>query len=229
MNTRRQLSLAALVLANLVPLAGCFWWEWDAGLIVLFFWIENLVIGAFNLIKMAAAPVDSSLHHAGKLFMLPFFLIHYGGFCAVHGLFLMVFINGGQGPSALNNLDVSFAWGPFVFVALLIEVVQQAWALLPAGAAWGIASLIFSHGVSFVTHYLLGGERERLRLKDLMSLPYKRIVLLHIVIIAAGVPVMAMGSPLPLLALLVLAKLVMDAVMHLREHREPEVAVTDPR
>lgn len=222
MDTRRLISLGALIAANLVPLGGCFYWEWDAGLVVLFFWIENLIIGGFNILKMAALPCPDLKHHLGKLFMVPFFLVHYGGFCAGHGLFLLVFINGDTSAMSGDAMSSAFAWGPFVFVALLIAVVKEAYAVLPGPALWGVLSLVFSHGVSFVLNFWKAGEFRELNLQKLMSQPYKRIVLLHVVIIAGGAPVMMMGSPLPLLVLLVVGKIVLDAVMHLKERQGVE-------
>jgi hypothetical protein len=119
-------------------------------------------------------------------------------------------------------MSSAFAWGPFVFVALLIAVVKEAYAVLPGPALWGVLSLVFSHGVSFVLNFWKAGEFRELNLQKLMSQPYKRIVLLHVVIIAGGAPVMMMGSPLPLLVLLVVGKIVLDAVMHLKERQGAE-------
>jgi hypothetical protein len=51
------------------------------------------------------------------------------------------------------------------------------------------------------------------------SAPYKRIVVLHIAIIIGGIGVMALGQPLTMLVVLVLLKLGVDVVLHLREHR----------
>ena len=43
-----------------------------------------------------------------------------------------------------------------------------------------------------------------------MMRPYKRIVLMHVAIIAGGVPIMMLGSPVPLLCILVFLKIGMD-------------------
>ena len=41
-----------LVFANLIPLAGVVLGGWDVGLTVLFYWAENLIVGAINLFKL---------------------------------------------------------------------------------------------------------------------------------------------------------------------------------
>ena len=68
-------------------------------------------------------------------------------------------------------------------------------------------------------NFLLGPERDELSLKQLMAAPYSRIVVLQIAIIAGGVGVMALGQPVAMLVALVLLKLGLDVVLHLREHR----------
>ena len=74
----------------------------------------------------------------GGLFSSLFFLIHYGGFCAVHGLFIMVLL---VDPEA----DI-FAGGnhwPFflVFVELLIDVIRQVLAYAPPEWLWAFLAL----------------------------------------------------------------------------------------
>ena len=65
---------------------------------------------------------------------------------------------------------------------------------------------------------LLGGELERLSVKQLMAAPYGRIVILHVTIIAGAFATMALGQPIFLLVILIALKIGVDVVMHLREH-----------
>jgi len=50
-----NLPLVALVAANMVPLWGVLFLNWDAFYIVLLYWSENLVIGSYNIVKMILA------------------------------------------------------------------------------------------------------------------------------------------------------------------------------
>ena len=75
----------ALIAANLIPLAGVLVFNWDASLIILLYWIENLIIGFSNILKMAFLPVEHPIVYLVRPFPILFFCIHYGGFCAVHG------------------------------------------------------------------------------------------------------------------------------------------------
>ena len=50
-----QPSVIALVLANLVPLAGVFLFRWEVFPLLFLFWLENVVIGVLNAAKMLFA------------------------------------------------------------------------------------------------------------------------------------------------------------------------------
>jgi len=50
-----QPSVIALVLANLVPLAGVFLFHWEVFPLLFLFWLENVVIGVLNVAKMLFA------------------------------------------------------------------------------------------------------------------------------------------------------------------------------
>jgi hypothetical protein len=149
-------SLVALVIANLFPIYGVLFLRWDAFDIVLLYWAENLVIGFYNILKIAFVRVNRPVDNLGKLLSIPFFIVHFGGFCAVHGLFIFFLFGKDRGFGALPS---SNAWPCFlVFVQLLIGVLIHAWYAITAAMKWGIAALFVSHGVSFVQNYILKGE-----------------------------------------------------------------------
>ena len=207
---RRQLSLALLVLVNLLPLYGVLALDWDVTALIVLYWSENLVLGFYTLLKML---ITSPL---GGLLSGLFFCIHYGGFCAVHGLFILVL---------LINPDADFLRGDswplwLVFIQLLVEVVSQILAYAPQAWLVAFSGLVLSHGVSFVANFLLARERQRLGVRALMSAPYGRIVIMHCAVLLGGAAVMALGQPLGMLLVLVALKLGVDIILHLREHRK---------
>tara|TARA_B100001540_G_scaffold283478_1_gene275039 strand:+ start:437 stop:1114 length:678 start_codon:yes stop_codon:yes gene_type:complete len=206
---RRRLSLWLLVGVNLLPLAGVVWLDWDIAALVVLYWSENLVLGFYTLLKMLlVSPL-------GGLGMGCFFALHYGGFCAVHGLFVIVLMIG----SDVDPMPGE-PWPLFlVFVQLLVNVVREVLSFAPPAWIVAFAALFLSHGVSFVANFLLGPERQRQDLRQLMRAPYGRIVVLHLAILLGGFAVMALGQPLALLLVLVLGKLGLDIVLHEREHR----------
>ncbi|MDH3877589.1 MAG: DUF6498-containing protein [Desulfobacterales bacterium] len=212
-----SLSIQALTVANLVPLVGVVYLGWDAAAIVLLYWIENLIIGLFNVLRMILVKVESPSKQFQKLFMIPFFCVHFGGFCAVHGFFLLTVFKMGPDWDAFTP---GGPWmGPFIFLQLLYSVVMQLWQSRPPGLEWPVLGLAVSHGLSFVKNFLFGQEYLALNVNEIMMRPYKRIVLMHVAIIAGGVFVMKLGSPVGLLCVLIFLKIGMDIWLHAKSHR----------
>ena len=54
-----RLSAVALVLANLVPLAGVLLWQWSISSILILYWFENVVIGVINVLRMLLASPEN--------------------------------------------------------------------------------------------------------------------------------------------------------------------------
>lgn len=82
-----NLTTAALVLSNLVPLAGVLFYEWVVFELLLLFWCETLILGAINIARYWT--LYRQRNHASLLLFIPFFLIHYGGFALAHLVFLV--------------------------------------------------------------------------------------------------------------------------------------------
>ncbi len=190
------LSTAALVLANLLPLGAVLAGWWSVYEVLLLFWAENVVIGLFNVARMLALLVLK--RETGMLVLIPFFGAHYGMFTFVHGIFVI----GMLGPPGANAMEDG--------IALL---------LAPEGLLLALLALVASHGFSFVVNFLLGGEWRQEDGTRLMGQPYVRVVVLHLVIIAGGWLVLALGEPAWALVLLVLLKIGVDIAAHRRQHR----------
>lgn len=206
---RRNVSLALLVLVNLLPVLGVLLLEWDVASLVILYWSENLILGFYTLLKML---VKSPTRGVG---MGAFFVIHYGGFCAGHGMVILAMLfNSDFDPSPADP------WPAFlVFPQLLISVIAHVLSLAPAAWLLAFVAMFLSHGVSFVTNFLLGPEREQQEFGRLMMAPYGRIVILHVAILVGGVLALKVGEPLLVLLALVVLKTVMDYKLHVREHR----------
>jgi len=206
----------ALIAANAIPLWGVLFLGWDAFYIVLLYWTENIVVGFYNVLKMALAPMPHPAAHLGKLFLIPFFIVHYGGFTAVHGFFVMALFHKGQSPP-MDGMD----WPCFlVFVQLLFNVIRYIYSIIPPQVRFAVLALFVSHGVSFVQNYLIKREYADAKPDKLMASPYGRIVVMHISILAGGFLTMAVGSPAPLLAVLVALKTILDVNLHNRSHKK---------
>ena len=202
-----DLSTVMLIGANLVPLAGVFFLHWDVASILVLYWFENLVIGFFNILKMSLLSASEPLVHISKFFFVPFFCIHFGGFCFGHAIFLIAILKHGDIDAIMKSTN------PFISLTGTLLAGPSAVSLLC------ILGLFASHGTSFIQNYLRGNERRTLSLAQLMGQPYSRIVILHIAIIVGGMPTMILGSPLPLLVALVLLKIILDLRFYVKSHK----------
>ena len=99
--TATSISVVALVLANVAPLIGVFLLGWNAAAILLLYWAENLVIGFFSILKIVLAKANPPVSHLQKLIAVPFFCLHFGGFCGLHGAFLLFFLRIGDADTAM--------------------------------------------------------------------------------------------------------------------------------
>lgn len=211
-----NIPLIALIAANIVPLWGVLFLKWDAFYIVLLYWSENLAVGFYNILKMAFAKVPHPLEHLKKVFLISFFTIHYGGFTAIHGFFVLMLFKKGQG-EFLKDIN----WPCFLaFLQILLNVAKQAYSVMPTAMRYALAALFASHGVSFVLNYLIKGEYASAQSEKLMGSPYGRVVVMHIAILFGAFLTMAIGSPVAILIILVLLKTVVDAKLHLQQHRK---------
>jgi hypothetical protein len=195
--TERPVSAWVLVAANLLPLYGVLVWNWEVFPLLALFWMENVIIGALNAARMLAIDPGDAALWAAKLFMVPFFCVHYGFFTVAHGVFVFSMF----GKYNAEGFDVQDPAARAV----------SDWNLwLPVGA------LLASHVFSFFWNYpgvSSGGLQEQ------MMKPYARVVILHLTVLVGGFGVVALGSPLWALLILLGIKIAVDVRAHLREHR----------
>jgi len=202
-------ALLALVTANLIPLGGVTVLGWRLYDVMLLYWLENAVVGLFVLARMATA----GRARVSAVLIGPFFVIHYGLFWLVHGVFVVALFSG-QGPFSGGAAGVagSEAYG------LGIPLPITGRVPLFHGAGLALLGLVASHGVSFVQNWLRGGERAGIEPRELMQKAYGRVVILHVTLLFGGFAVMMIGAPLAALALMVVLKIGVDLAAHLREH-----------
>ena len=192
------LSLISLIVFNLVPLFGVLFFGWNLSAVLFLYWSENVVVGLFNVLKMALAQgevkgsqmtVNQRPVRAGhRVFLIGFFAVHFGFFTFGHGIFIFSLFG--------KNLP--------------------SWAvLLP-----GILSLFVSHGISFGTNFIGKGEYKRVAFPDLFMQPYKRIFIMHLTVILGAGAAAAMEQPVMALVVLIGLKIIVDVFSHINEHKK---------
>jgi hypothetical protein len=203
----------ALVAANLVPLGGVAFLGWRIADVVFLYWVENLVIGWMNVLRIATAQPEKLVRPrvagtglrpwelgVAKAFLAGFFIVHYGGFCAAHGAVLADFFPARDASGQDLPAEVRVA-----------DLLADPWLLA------AIAALFASHLVSYLRNYLYRGEYRRVNVALLMMRPYGRIFVTHLFIFAGALALEGLESPLAAMVAFVAIKTAIDFHMHRRE------------
>ena len=191
-----------IVLSNLFLVCGTLFLGYDVKAIIAVYWAENLIIGFVNVLKMIfARPKREKLEGIfgqamrnknvplikGGMFLIPFFIVHYGGFCYGHAAFISSFFF--KDMEAMMN-PISTVLGAVPLVGLLL--------------------LLGSHLFTFYNEYFVNNGREKTLPIQLMFNPYKRIVVLHIAIMIIGIFALNFQNPIFMLIVLVVLKIIYE-------------------
>ncbi len=204
-------SAIVLIAANLVPLAGAVLFKWTVFEIIVLFWAENVLIGVLNVLRMLIAAGGDAVNWLLKVFLIPFFVFHYGMFTFVHGIFVFMLFGGEELESASFPDEIG----------LLLNSVLALGLVIP------LTALFMSHAFSFIWNYVGKDEYLNTDVKLLMVRPYGRVFLLHVTIIIGGFFLLSMVSPMAGLILLILLKVGFDLRAHHKEHKEKLKATTE--
>lgn len=205
MNFRKTLSPSeiCLIAANMIPLIGVVFWEWYVFDVMLLFWLENVIIGLFNILKMSAWTIRTGFYLAIPL--IAFFALHYGGFTFGHFIFLMTLF-GGVSPG--EHLGTEF---------FMTRPEFQTWGFYMA-----VLGLFASHLFSFCVNFLGRGQIKQTNAFDLMFAPYGRVMMLHVTLLIGGVAAQILKQPVWAMILLVWLKIAFDLRAHRKSHAEKE-------
>jgi hypothetical protein len=126
----RAPSVLALIAANLLPLYGVLYWGWDLFVLMTVYWLETAIIGFFTAIRLVM------VERWGAIILVPFFVVHFGGFMAGHFFFLWVLFAGAYKSQVADLND---------FVRVIV---------FGTGLWFAFLGLFISHGVSFFINVL---------------------------------------------------------------------------
>jgi cytochrome c oxidase subunit IV len=170
--------------------------------------------------ETAGSDAGPAMPFIGRVAMAAFFVIHYGGFWLVHGVFVFV-LPTFLGFGSLATSDTFPTFDPASGLPGLVPPVAAAGGfgeIVWSSVLVGVAALFISHGVSFFVNYLGQGEYLRRSAAAQMAAPYGRVVVLHLTIIFGAFAIAFLGAPILLLLVLVVGKTLFDLSLHLREH-----------
>jgi hypothetical protein len=176
----RVLPLLGILLVNAIPLIGVIWFGWSVFEVLFLYWFENVAIGIAHALRMEISTRTNKVANGRST--TTFFMLHYGLFTLVHGVFVVTFfgvIGGG-----------------------FLEVGQSILGPILAIMGWQAIYLILD---AIRTQGFQGRSPD-----DLMFEPYPRVLALHITVLAGGWLVSEMGSPIWALVILVGIKTAFD-------------------
>lgn len=203
---RDPLSWVSLAV-DLAPVWAVFVFGWTATPLVALYWLENLVIGAFTILRMIGTALSSVVSLVMALFTVPFFFFHYGMFCFVHGIFVRAFAVGGAG-------------GEFEPVSLIQWALGTAPEMIGFVAAIAGVSLLY-----YVFDFLGRGEYKTSNPQAEMFSPYGRIVTLHVAILLGAGVAFTLNEPLAGVLLLIFIRVVFGIVMTVMRRRKRDAKV----
>jgi hypothetical protein len=198
-----------LVVANLIPIYAVLVHDWPIFPLILLYWLENVWLGVLQIVRLLLLPAMPGLPLSkmllGKLFLVPFFTVHYGMFCLVHGVFVFAMFGGNQ-----DGFGSSF----FPTPSAVLAAIEQYKLIFP------LLALALSHLISLLRHVLLARELDGPAGGSTMVFAgiYQRIVVLHIAILFGSFFVLAFGSPIFALILLIAFKTAIDFAAHRKQH-----------
>jgi hypothetical protein len=207
-------SVAVLILVNLIPLYGVLELNWSQGYILFIYWVETGIIGFLNVFRMMfAQKMDASgiringkkvnvktkgdIRRAKRQLIL-FFIVHFGMFELVHGVFVIVF-SGLFLETTINEGNV-------------LNKQELLILAIPIGA------LFLSHLFSFIFNYIAGGEYKEQEVNVLFGKPYGRVIVTHLTLILGAILAASLGSPVFMLVLMIIFKTIFDVLSHIYHH-----------
>ncbi len=218
-----------IVIGNLIPLYGVLFWGWDIFAIFFLYWIENIIIGFFTVVKILCIGASGFLKAGGgeKItriigvpFSIGFFTFHYGMFCMGHLTFIKSFFYEGTfeggvfGPSETFSFTLNVAQDGLIYGILavfIIELLRTSKDLLSPNQANGIFPELSKRLRNRKNSHLSQEATDKFALIQLaMFAPYGRIIVLHLTIIFGGILAEKLGTPLWTLGLLIVLKIAYD-------------------
>jgi len=174
------LPLLGILIVNAIPLTGVVWFGWSVFEVLFLYWFENVAIGVTHALRMEISTRTNKVENGRST--TTFFILHYGLFTLVHGVFVVTFF--GVVAGGFSELGSGFL-GPVLGIM-----------------GWQAVFLVID---------ALRTEGFKGRTPDaLMFEPYPRVLALHITVLAGGWLVSEMGSPIWALVILVGIKTAFD-------------------
>lgn len=208
-------SLGSLLAVNLLIATGAVALDWNLFILLWTYWLQSVIVGVFHVIRLIMIrnfKIEGSFTINGrsaknikpqtlKRKIIPFFIVHYGGFHFGYFIFLSIlsFVGG-------ENADQ------------FIELVMSRWAIFFNG-------LLFAVHYGFNLFYYKDQYAVTPKIASMLFEPYLRIIPMHLTImlyffISIKHQVIPVQYSSLVLLLFLLLKIFVDAIMHIRTQKK---------
>ncbi len=166
----------------------------DASTILFGYFLESIIIGVFNAVKMYRCNSTGD-NTKNKLFLIGFFLFHYGFFIAVQSIFLF---------AIFGISDNSLIKEPFNLITNYKTVL--------ALEGMNIMLLVLAVGQVFKYYFdfIVPKKYEQFTTSEIMFKPYARIFIQQFVVIIGGFFIIFSVAPILTAILLILIRSLID-------------------
>lgn len=166
--------MAVILVTNLIPVYGVAALGWNAGQILILYWIENVILGVLTVPRLVAAG-----RGGGGCFLPAFFIVHYGMFCAGHLVFALHMVS-------------EFSQGRYGLGEAMAE----------PGFQLAIAGIFGLNLLAQLRDWWWPGKWRDADPKDEMFKPYGRIIVLHLTVLFGAWLVLITRAPVGAILLL---------------------------
>jgi hypothetical protein len=193
-----NVSIISLLIVNIFPIIGVTFFNWDLSSIIFLYWLENIVIGFYTVLKMIRIEnknyIGKSLQKDGqtkeymlKIPLILFFIVHYGMFTLGHGIFL---------------------------IFLLTPNLKMSGTILV-----GLVSLFISHGISYQRNFINKSEFKKKSSILQMFAPYPRVIIMHLTVLFGSYLMISLNlKTFGALLILITSKTAVDLITHIIVH-----------
>ena len=176
------------LVSNAIPVFGVLFLGWAVLPLLIYYWLENVLIGVLNLPKILLAGLTKGLpQKILSVFLAPVFVLHYGVFCFVHGTFIFALFAAsdlwsGRGEPTEATFDV------FGRVGVMLRD--------DGDLKWSVIILAIVLLVRFAVLWLGRAQWRNTDPQRQMFEPYGRVVVLHVALLVCALPLVASGQPI---------------------------------
>ncbi|MCC7400024.1 MAG: hypothetical protein IT214_00910 [Chitinophagaceae bacterium] len=164
-----------LIAANLLPVIGVWYFNWNPAEVFMVYALETIIIGFFTLIKMGIVTLvrktdiwynKGSTQLVSGLFFMLFFMVHYGMFVAIQtGMFITI---SGIGKEFHLGFFEFFLHWPSYFKGDLLYM---------------LLGFFISYGFNLYWNFIRPGIYRNVPMMLLMFQPYERIFVQQFIVI----------------------------------------------